>query len=140
MASRLEDDLFQVALSKSLQKLNKVGLQIKDKQYEALLSLVKKKKDTICVLPTGYGKSLIYQLLPFMFDLYPHGEDRGLSSSFILVISPLNAIMIDQISKLKNHVPVTIMKAVRETSEECRRRKDRTPRLYWRTKKCLIAC
>jgi superfamily II DNA helicase RecQ len=109
-----EYDLFRVALSKSLHKINKAELEIKDKQYEALWSVVKNKSDTICVLPTGYGKSLIYQLLPFMFDFYPRGEDNDLSSSssFVLVISPLNALMIDQISKLKDHVNVSIMKAV----------------------------
>ena len=32
--------------------------------------------------------------------------------SFVLVISPLNVLMIDQISKLKDHVNVSIMKAV----------------------------
>ena len=49
-----------------------------------------------------------------MFDFYPHCEDNDLfsSSSFVLVISPLNALMIDQITKLKDHVNVSIMKAV----------------------------
>ena len=62
----------------------------------------------------GYGKSLIYQLLPFMFEFYQHCEDNDLSSSssFVPVISPLNALMIDQITKLKDHVNVSIMKAV----------------------------
>ena len=108
------DDLFRVALSKSLHKINKAGIEIKEKQYEALWSVVKDKNDTICVLPTGYGKLLIYQLLAFMFDFYPHCEDNDLSSSssFVLVISPLNALMIDQITKLKDHVNVLIMKAV----------------------------
>ena len=62
----------------------------------------------------GYEKSLIYQLLPFMFDFHQHCEDNDLSSSssFVLVISPLNALMIDQITKLKDHVNVSILKAV----------------------------
>ena len=71
--------------------------------------------DTICVLPAGYRKSLIYQLLPFMFDFYyPHCDNNDLSSSssFALLISPLNALMIDQITELKDHVNVSIMKAV----------------------------
>jgi superfamily II DNA helicase RecQ len=80
----------RVALPKSLHKINKAEMEIKDKQYEALWPVVKNKNDTICVLPTGYGKSLIYQLLPFMFDFYPRCEnnDLSLSSSFVLVISP----------------------------------------------------
>ena len=47
------DELFRVALSKSLHKINKAGIGIKEKQYEALWSVVKDKNDTICVLPTG---------------------------------------------------------------------------------------
>ena len=34
----------------------------------ALSTLASREKDCLCVLPTGYGKSLIYQLLPFVFD------------------------------------------------------------------------
>ena len=56
-----------------------------------------RKKDVLVVLPTGFGKSLIFQMLPFVFDswLYTNG-------SFILVVSPLNALMRDQIIKLDN--------------------------------------
>ena len=105
---------FVTNIVKSLHKINKAEIGIKEKQYEALWSVVKDKNDAICVLRTGYGKLLIYQLLPFMFDFYPHCEDNDLSSSssFVLVISPLNALMIDQITKLKDHVNVSIMKAV----------------------------
>ena len=55
-----EGELFKYALYKSLQKLNKAEIEIKEKQYQALLSIVKDNKDTICVLPTCYGKSLTY--------------------------------------------------------------------------------
>ena len=55
-----EGELFKYALYKSLQKLNKAEIEIKEKQYQALLSIVNDNKDTICVLPTGYGKSLTY--------------------------------------------------------------------------------
>ena len=50
----------------------------------------------LCILPTGYGKSLIYQLLPFAFDeLHPEGK----SNACVIVVSPLNVIMEDQICK-----------------------------------------
>ena len=95
-------------LNNSTKLINKAGIGIKEKQHKALWSVVKDKNDTICVLPTGYRKSLIYQFLPFMFDFYPHCEDNDLSSfsSFVLVISPLNALMIHQITELKDHVNV----------------------------------
>lgn len=41
VARRSVDDIFQIVLSiKSLQKLNKVGMEIKEKQYEALSFVV----------------------------------------------------------------------------------------------------
>ena len=57
------------------------------------LSLKEAGKDTICILPTGYGKSLIYQLLPHVFDYFLSSEED--SSSIILGL-PLNALMQDQ--------------------------------------------
>lgn len=41
---------------------------IKDKQREAIQHICK-KEDTFCVLPTGYGKSLIFGLLPLVTDM-----------------------------------------------------------------------
>ena len=49
-------------------------------------------KDVFVSLPTGYGKSLCYALLPKIFDAL-----RGLDkSSIALVISPLISLMEDQ--------------------------------------------
>ena len=39
-------------------------IALKEKQYEVLKLLVVEEKDVLAVLPTGYGKSLIYYLLP----------------------------------------------------------------------------
>ena len=79
-------------LGEALERLGKTNLNLNESQYEAV------KADTICILPTGYGKSLIHQLLPFVFDAYLGYEN---TSSSIIVISPLNALMVDQITKLK---------------------------------------
>lgn len=49
-------------------------------------------RDTFVVLPTGYGKSLCYGALPFAFDELEKGE-----SSIVIVVSPLTAIMKDQV-------------------------------------------
>ena len=38
-------------------------ITLKEKQYEVLKLLVVEEKDVLAVLPTGYGKSLIYYLL-----------------------------------------------------------------------------
>ena len=51
----------------------------------------------LAVLPTGYGKSVLYQILPDVFDIM-----LGTEKSMVLVISSLNALMQDQITKLKD--------------------------------------
>ena len=68
--------------------------------------------DLICILPTGYGKSLIFHLIPcLMFarsnkqdDLIVRWKALGITakevSSIIIVISLLNALIQDQISRL----------------------------------------
>ena len=45
----------------------RISVVFKDKQLEALLAFMS-GKDTFVSLPTGYGKSLIYALLPSAFD------------------------------------------------------------------------
>ena len=47
-------------------------------------------RDVFCCLPTGFGKSVCYILLPMMFDTLNH-KDAGTSS--IIVISPLSSLM-----------------------------------------------
>jgi len=50
-------------------------------------------------LPTGYGKSLCYQVLPFITD-YKHGVVETQRHSLVLVVSPLVALMVDQRSTI----------------------------------------
>ncbi|XP_068756880.1 probable ATP-dependent DNA helicase RecS [Montipora capricornis] len=74
---------------------------LKVKQVICLESLYL-KKDLVAVLPTGYGKSLVFQVLPRL--LREREETRATTSvtkSVVFVVSPLNALMYDQISKLR---------------------------------------
>jgi superfamily II DNA helicase RecQ len=65
-------------------------------------------EDILAILPTGYGKSLIYQLLPlilFRKKVFEEDPNRGIISigdvtTVLLVISPLNSLISDQIRKL----------------------------------------
>ncbi len=41
--------------------------ELKEKQREAIEAFLQ-GRDTFVVLPTGYGKSLIYAILPLVFD------------------------------------------------------------------------
>ena len=56
--------------------------------------------DTFVWLPTGFGKSLCYECLPFLYD-FKFG--RTGSNSLVIVISPLRSLMVDQVSSLRKH-------------------------------------
>ena len=51
-------------------------------------------KDVFAILPTGFGKSLCYACLPAALDIL-NKKERGYS--IVVVISPLIAIMTDQV-------------------------------------------
>jgi len=57
-------------LARALEQVAKqIGVQsFKPKQVEAVESFVS-GKDTFVSLPTGYGKSIIFAILPIIFDL-----------------------------------------------------------------------
>jgi len=60
---------------------------LKDKQSETIEAL--RKGDVLAILPTGYGKSLIYHLMPFVDE-----------SCFVIVLCPLNSILYEQKERL----------------------------------------
>ena len=61
--SKLEDSLL-----KALNHLNLQSLTLREEQVNAIRNIVENQKDVLVVLPTGFGKSLIFQLLTFVFD------------------------------------------------------------------------
>ena len=70
--------------------------EIKDKQRAAILAFVH-GKDVFVSLPTGYGKSFCYQCLPLLFNTLQSNE---VPTSIVVVVTPLAAIMKDQVSDL----------------------------------------
>ena len=55
------------------------------------------RRYVISVLPTGYGKSVIFHLLLYMWDFINEMGDK----SIVIVVSPLNALIEDQETSLK---------------------------------------
>ena len=64
-------------------------------QREAITHFVLKKTDLFVNLPTGFGKSLIYQAMLLIFDVL-----HNVSGHIVVVISPLVNLMKDQVKKL----------------------------------------
>lgn len=83
--------------------------QFRSGQEAALLSLLS-NEHTLVVMPTGSGKSLIYQLAAMCLD------------GITLVISPLIALMKDQVDQLqKRNIPATFINSALPKVEQNRR-------------------
>jgi len=59
---------FDRALAYALSCVKQEGVSLKDQQVEAV-KLLSEGKDILMWFPTGYGKSICYQLQPFLFDV-----------------------------------------------------------------------
>ena len=92
-SASLSHESFNDAVEKALEAL-------KDSSIESLTKYQSKSlfhgEDTFVSLPTGHGKLLIYQLAPSV------SKHLGLLSEvpIVLVISPLNALIDDQIASV----------------------------------------
>lgn len=75
---------------------------LKSKQKEAIKLLVQDQRDVVCMLPTGYGKSLIYELLPIAY------RNQTKLDAFVLVIEPLNIIIDQQLTKLGKNTSICL--------------------------------
>ena len=62
--------------------------ELKEEQLEIIYNIVKKKKDVLAILATGFGKSVCYQI-PFL-----------VTNKCVIVISPLISLMEDQMKQL----------------------------------------
>ena len=70
------------------------GIVLRPKQVECI-DHVLHGDDVLAILPTGYGKSLVFQLLPF---LLPVKDDNNI----VIVIAPLTSIINDQVALLED--------------------------------------
>ena len=75
-------------------------MELKREQRRALTEVLG-RKDSVVVLPTGYGKSLIYLLLPFadLFVRRDAGMTAVMENSVVLVVEPLTSLVEDQIKR-----------------------------------------
>ena len=75
-------------------------MELKREQRRALTEVLG-RKDSVVDLPTGYGKSLIYLLLPFadLFVRRDAGMTAAMENSVVLVVEPLTSLVEDQIKR-----------------------------------------
>lgn len=76
-------------------------------EQQVIIENILAKKDTLVIMPTGGGKSICYQLPAFFFE------------GVTLVISPLIALMKDQVDSLRaNGIPATFFNSSQSTEEQ----------------------
>ncbi|WP_440120920.1 DNA helicase RecQ [Tenacibaculum sp. Ill] len=76
-------------------------------EQQAIIENILAKKDTLVIMPTGGGKSICYQLPALFFE------------GVTLVISPLIALMKDQVDSLRaNGIPATFFNSSQSTQEQ----------------------
>ena len=92
---------FEGALEYGPECIGRSTLTLKPQQVETVRHIYD-GKDVFLWLPTGFGKSVCYELLPFVLD-YMQGKclSKKESNSTVIVISPLVSLMIDQVSSLR---------------------------------------
>ena len=93
----MSDPQFAFLLSQAISKVGKAGMVLKPEQLQAVCH-VYEGRDVFLWLPTGFGKSICYEILPFLFDLkLASGE-----CSIVIVVSPLVSLMVDQVASLRS--------------------------------------
>ena len=96
-ASGFDETEFNAVLENCLRDFSQVKV-LRKEQKACPLNLAR-GKDIFAILPTGYGKSLIFQLFPRVSSAFCSSEVKPLST--IIVVSPLVSVMRDEVKQLK---------------------------------------
>ena len=74
------------SISYALKKVGYSSVTLEDEQM-VCIKYMYEQNDVFLWLPTGFGKSLCYEVLPFMFD-----DKLDRKDSIVIVVSPLNSL------------------------------------------------
>ena len=108
--------LLGIAVNYALIVSNYQDFFLRVRQYK-VLEAVLSGRDVIAILPTGYGKSVIFHLLPYLFD-YISKLNQSPQKSIILVVTPLNALVDDQLKTLTHRgISSTVLKSKKQVSD-----------------------
>ena len=110
--------MFYSSLHFAIVNSNYWNIILKPKQVKCLEAIYL-GRDTVGVLPTGYGKSIIFHLLQGLFFDKINSQSTSSSSSshpVVVVVSPLNSLISDQIRRsTEGKIKATALK-VRKTT------------------------
>ena len=98
MASELRH--FDESVEFALRRISKEMLQLSSHQLSALKSSLS-GKDTFLCLPTGQGKSIVFECFPYCYDFMYSPETQQTQPSSVLIVSPLISLMASQVSDLQ---------------------------------------
>ena len=76
------------------------NINLKEEQEICIRSLIGDRVDVLAVLPTGYGKSIIYQILPKVISELRYNQIGERKTVTVLVVSPLEQIRKQQVERL----------------------------------------
>lgn len=93
------EEAFNIAIGGALKDTFPEISSLTEHQYKALFNYIN-RRDVFCVLPTGYGKSLIFQMAPIV------AKKLGTAHNFpvnpiLLIICPLNSLIDSHVRELK---------------------------------------
>ena len=95
LANKSED--FDKALKSALCCIGKGDFALKADQLDAI-KYIYDGKDVLLWLPTGFGKSICYETLPFVFNYKHSNGGTGGGCSLVLVVSPLVSLIMEAIA------------------------------------------
>ena len=103
MAEGSGESEFQRALGYAVQRVQTATFVPKPEQTAAIRAIYC-GKDVFVWLPTGFGKSFCYEAIPFVLDWKLDRTESRTVNSLVLIVSPLVALMVDQVRSLRARV------------------------------------
>ncbi|XP_068686782.1 putative ATP-dependent DNA helicase Q1 [Montipora foliosa] len=97
--STVSEEEFSWSLAQALKDFSVESL--KAEQVECIRRLICLREDVLAVLPTGFGKSLIYQIIPNVCSCLVLKKSKETKSFVVCVVSPLEYIRKQQVESIK---------------------------------------
>ena len=97
--------------------LNKLGFKSIRENQRKVIEAYLAGRDVLMIAPTGSGKSLTFQISPYVIDNFKHGDQQKVRT-VCLVIAPLVSLMKDQVSFLRRKQVNALMIGPESTDEE----------------------